>query len=116
MAKSITIRVEDSLFEELDNARHARKTTFQEVGLAFFQQWLMAGAVPESPSPHPLSAEGEQIVKLIAGMEPERRKAVLTIIHELSGNAAPTGATSAAATGATSPPEPQKPRGTRRAS
>lgn len=39
MAKSITIRVPDELFKEMERKRYERKTSFQDVGLSHFERW-----------------------------------------------------------------------------
>ena len=45
--KRIVIRVGLQKWKELDNKRHAEETSFQDIGLGFFLQWL-AGDLKET--------------------------------------------------------------------
>jgi hypothetical protein len=50
--KEITVRVDPDLWRELDDKRHAERTTFQSVGIELFRRWLRADAdVKKSDQP-----------------------------------------------------------------
>lgn len=99
--------LEEELADAVESAAVGKRRGRQGGASGIVEQavrdYLQREGVSSLPSLQPLSAEGEQIVKLLDGMKPKQRQAVLTIIHGLSAAS----------------PDPQEttenPRGARRA-
>jgi hypothetical protein len=74
----ISLRVPSDLFKKLEDKRHHLRTTFQEVGLALFADWLSGKQTVLPPDP-PVIGEMREFLEIAD----RRRAAALTVNVEV---------------------------------
>jgi hypothetical protein len=75
----ISLRVPSELFRLIDDKRHAERTSFQQIGIALFRDWLAGVRTASEPEPSAADMtadEAELVQRMLAVIRSGNRDAI----------------------------------------